>query len=356
MIINSIGLKNFTVFENLNIDVASNINIFIGENGTGKTNLLKAIYATCLISINRSQSADILKKCFKSEGFLSLSKNKTNKVVDIFLKDNSKDKEVIAISLRVPARIITINESFNSNEKNSSNLDEFTTNSDSYQIHLPQNASLLATFIPSKDMLTHSKGLLAMSDKYRDFPFDITLTEIIRKANQWTLKQPPELARSILPTLEEMIDGKIIVKNEEFYVVKNDGSEINFAVEAEGFKKIGLLWQLLMNESITPNSILIWDEPEANFNPAFIPKLVECLLELSRNNVQIFLSTHNYILAKYFNVKATDSDSIMFHGLYKSNNSVQCESNENFSALKHNSIVKVFNELLDEVYALDLGD
>lgn len=57
-----------------------------------------------------------------------------------------------------------------------------------------------------------------------------------------------------------MLDGKI--------VIKNDGREINFAVEAEGFKKTGLLWQLLMNEIITPNSILLWDEPEANLNPA----------------------------------------------------------------------------------------
>lgn len=90
-----------------------------------------------------------------------------------------------------------------------------------------------------------------------------------------------------------MTDGKIVIKNEEFFIVKNDGREINFAVEAEGFKKIGLLWQLLMNESITPNSILLWDEPETNLNPAFIPKPAECLLALYRNNVQIFLSTHN---------------------------------------------------------------
>ena len=91
MLINEIKLKNFTVFEELNLDISANINIFIGENGTGKTNLLKAIYAACLISLNRSTSADILKKCFKSEGFLFLSKNKKNKVVDIFLKDNSKE-------------------------------------------------------------------------------------------------------------------------------------------------------------------------------------------------------------------------------------------------------------------------
>ena len=356
MIINSIGLKNFTVFEDFNIDVSPNINIFIGENGTGKTNLLKAIYAASEISRNHSKSVDILHRCFKNNGLVSLSRNNINTTVDIFLRDNSDDKECIATVISAPTIRIIQNTSASVSEKSLSNYDESKVRSDSYQIHLPQNASLLATFIPSKDMLTHSSGLLAMSDKYREFPFDITLTEIIRKANQWTLKQPPKLARSILPQLEEMIDGKIVIKNEEFFIEKNDGREINFAVEAEGFKKIGLLWQLLMNESITPNSILIWDEPEANLNPAFIPKLVECLIELSRNNVQIFLSTHNYILAKYFNVKASDSDSIMFHGLYKSNDSVQCESNENFASLKHNSIVKTFNELLDEVYDIDLGD
>lgn len=50
MLIHSIGLKNFTVFENLRIDVSSNINIFIGENDTGKTHLLKAIYGSCEIA------------------------------------------------------------------------------------------------------------------------------------------------------------------------------------------------------------------------------------------------------------------------------------------------------------------
>ncbi len=334
MLINSIELKNFTVFENLSIDVSSDINIFIGENGTGKTHLLKAIYGSCEIS-NSVNHKNFVKNydVKRLNDSFNVNPDKVNLV-----RDAQKGEAEVSLKIANDAGYaVGVYQS-------------------KYKVRFPQVDDLKPVFIPSKDMLTHSSGLLAMSDKYRDFPFDRTLTEIIRKANQWTLKQPPELARSILPTLEEMIDGKIVIKDEEFYIVKNDGHEINFAVEAEGFKKIGLLWQLLMNESITPHSILIWDEPEANLNPAFIPQLVECLLELSRNNVQIFLSTHNYILAKYFNVKATESDSIMFHGLYKSNDSVQCESNENFSALKHNSIVKVFNALLDEVYDLDLGD
>jgi recombinational DNA repair ATPase RecF len=38
-------LKNFTAFTDLDIDFSPGINIIIGENGTGKTQLLKAILA-----------------------------------------------------------------------------------------------------------------------------------------------------------------------------------------------------------------------------------------------------------------------------------------------------------------------
>ena len=111
-----------------------------------------------------------------------------------------------------------------------------------------------------------------------------------------------------------------------------------------------------MNGSISENSILIWDEPEANLNPKFLPQIVECLLELSRHGVQIFLSTHNYIFAKYFNVRAKDSDSVMFHSLYLKNGDVQVESNKIFSSLKNNAIMQTFDQLLEEVYNLDMGD
>ncbi len=84
--------------------------------------------------------------------------------------------------------------------------------------------------------------------------------------------------------------------------------------------------------------------------------MVECLLELSRHGVQIFLSTHNYIFAKYFNVRAKESDSVMFHALYLENGDVQVESNEFFSSLKNNAIMRTFDQLLEEVYNLDMGD
>ena len=69
---------------------------------------------------------------------------------------------------------------------------------------------------------------------------------------------------AILPLLEEMIDGVVVFENDEFYIKKNNGQMILFELEAEGLKKVGLLWQLLMTDNLNEDSILIWNEPEAN--------------------------------------------------------------------------------------------
>ena len=47
MYIDYLYLNNFTVFKTLNIEFSKGVNIFIGENGTGKTHLLKLLYAAC---------------------------------------------------------------------------------------------------------------------------------------------------------------------------------------------------------------------------------------------------------------------------------------------------------------------
>ena len=45
MIIKKIKLENYTVFEDQQIEFCPGVNIFIGENGTGKTHILKALYS-----------------------------------------------------------------------------------------------------------------------------------------------------------------------------------------------------------------------------------------------------------------------------------------------------------------------
>ena len=40
-------IENFTVFDKIAINFCDGINIFIGENATGKTHLLKVLYSAC---------------------------------------------------------------------------------------------------------------------------------------------------------------------------------------------------------------------------------------------------------------------------------------------------------------------
>lgn len=53
MVIKSLKLLNFRNYENIDLEFSDSINIFIGENGVGKTNILESIYVLSLTKSNR---------------------------------------------------------------------------------------------------------------------------------------------------------------------------------------------------------------------------------------------------------------------------------------------------------------
>ena len=53
MRIEHLKVTNFRNYSNLEIDFSKNVNIFIGDNGRGKTNILESIYVLSLTKTNR---------------------------------------------------------------------------------------------------------------------------------------------------------------------------------------------------------------------------------------------------------------------------------------------------------------
>lgn len=143
------------------------------------------------------------------------------------------------------------------------------------------------------------------------------------------------------------------MKRDEFYL-RSGSSKQEFTLVAEGIRKMALLWQLVKNGTLEKGSILFWDEPEANINPQYIYIIVELMLELQRKGVQIFISTHDYMIASYFEVKKQEGDQIVFHSLARpeNENGIQYEKADRFADLKNNAIATAFNKLLDEIYDL----
>ena len=304
MSIRKIEIGKFTVFNNITVESCKGINVIIGDNGTGKTHLLKLIYAVWL---RRDD------EFFKFERLFSENGNLTKfSYTEDSLDDNHYRLDI------------------GNDEANEYRRTAVIESSDLYT----------PLFIPAKEMLSMS-NITRIDDKFsKELAIDITLTDIIRKAQTIKPDETPLLAEKIAIKLERIIDGKVFVKaDNSFWVRKNDQKEISFSMEAEGFRKFGLLWQLIMNESIRNGTVLLWDEPEANINPRLIPDLVKIMLELSRNGVQIFIATHDYFLAKYIEVLSNPNDAVAFHSLHKTGEGVKCESDIKFSTLINNEII-----------------
>ena len=158
-----------------------------------------------------------------------------------------------------------------------------------------------------------------------------------------------------LKAIEKIIDGTVFYdsKKDEFYLKKGNSKQ-EFNLVAEGIRKMALLWQLVKNGTLEKGSVLFWDEPEANINPAYLSIIVELLYELQKSGVQIFVSTHDYMLAKYFETRRKDNTPLMFHSFRREDEVVEYSSATKFGELKNNLIIKSFDVLLDEIY--DLGE
>ena len=117
-----------------------------------------------------------------------------------------------------------------------------------------------------------------------------------------------------MEVLEKVMEGRVIVKDEEFFHSSKQGT-LEFSLLAEGIRKLALLWILIQNGTLLEGSILFWDEPEANLNPKIMRIAVEILLELQRMGVQIFIATHDYVLLKEFDLQAEKKDQVVCHAL-----------------------------------------
>ncbi len=333
MWINRIEVNRFTVFERLEIDLSEGINVFIGENGTGKTHLMKLIYAACKASDNRVSFSKKLVSTFLPDDLmikrlLNKKFRKDKADIKIFAK-NDEEKKKISLNF----------------EDKTKKWDAEVKFEDAWEKSF---TDLESVFIPAKEILSNSFNLVSANER-GNVEFDDTYMDLIHSAKV-DISDGELIKMSKHKTLENIMGGKVFFdkKKDKFYL-RQGRLAIEFNLISEGFRKFGILWQLINNGVLRKGSVLFWDEPESNINPIHIPLLVEILMELQRAGVQVFISTHDYTLSKYFDIKV-DENVIKFHSLYKSEEGIKCESSERFKHLEVNTIRDTFIQLYkDEI-------
>lgn len=326
--------QNFTCFEDVSITFSQGINVFVGENGVGKTHVLKAVYAMCYCSRMGEQTPLDVKmgNVFRPNSLGRLVRRKKGRgkgSVECEIRGNGDGK-----SKKVRCTVTS--------------LGKAEVSLDAKGVH---NAAV--TYIPVKDMLANAPNFRSMY-KERDIRFEEVYADILDKALLPPLKgQPSADTKRLLDLIHQAIDGRVISKQEMFYL-KNSNGELEFPLLAEGMRKVGLLYTLIANGTLSENNVLLWDEPEANLNPKMIRNVAKIMLALSKMGVQLFVCTHSYFLLKELCLQRKDEE-ITFHSLYKNDTgAVVCSSTDDYESMSPNAIDEVLDEFLDSEISMSL--
>ena len=325
MTLTRIKLERFTAFEKLDVELSPGVNVFIGENGTGKTHLLKVAYAACDITKTKASFAGKLIRTFlpyqRRIGRLVHRTGKSTRAAIEVYRGDTKLRSSFSNHAKEPrsARI---------------------TGKDAWTAKEIESA-----YIPVKEMLANAPGFLSLYE-LREIEFEEIYRDIILRAFRDILRGPHDpRRRKLLRIIQKDIQGKVIRKDEYFFL-RNKQGELEFTLLAEGMRKLALLWLLIQNGTLLDGSVLFWDEPEANLNPKKMGTLVEILLELQRMGVQILLATHDYVLLKEFHLRMKEEDAVRFHALYRDDDGkVQHASTDDFLAIHPNAISDTFADL-----------
>lgn len=102
MYIKNIMLVNYRNYENLQIKLNENVNVFIGDNAQGKTNVLESVYYGAFAKSHRTSKDKELINWNKDKAYISLlvGKERLDKRIDInILKDGKKAIKVNGVKV-----------------------------------------------------------------------------------------------------------------------------------------------------------------------------------------------------------------------------------------------------------------
>ncbi|WP_284415322.1 AAA family ATPase [Acidovorax sp. SUPP3334] len=307
-------LKNFTVFSEADLTFSPQLNVIVGENGAGKTHLLKAAYSVLAASYEegRKPHAEAPTKTALQSVF-------ANKLVNVFRPESlgrlarrkqGRERCDIALEFSVP----DLNTDFS-----------FATNSKSEVAigSLPKKWLPTApAYLPTRELLTIFPNFVAVYES-RFLEFEETWRDTCLLLGTPLKKGPlQQRIKELLRPLEAAMDGSIdLGTNGRFYLQQRNG-RMEMPLVAEGLRKLGMLARLIASGVLLDKGHLFWDEPEANLNPRLVREVAGVITSLSLAGIQIFLATHSLFLLRELDILLNEHKGIraQFFGLHSSAN------------------------------------
>jgi hypothetical protein len=316
------------------------VNVFIGENGTGKSHLLKLLYVLNegvrqFQTRETGPSSETAESLEESLSALFLGVFQPDSLGRLVRRGRGRRKAKISATWTSGEQECTVDVTITSQNRlaaTSSSLPDLER----------------SVFIPTREVLSLFPGFVAAYIR-RESAFDRTYYDLCVSLDAKPLRGPRDAVRAdLLRPLEEALGGRVINDGGRFYLALPDG-HMEAPLVAEGLRKLAMLHYLIVNGSLTANGFMFWDEPEANMNPRLTRLTGTTVFGLAAAGVQTFLATHDYILTSEMALAAeTSADhAATFFALGRDPQyeGTFVEAARQLNDIQHNSILQALADL-----------
>ena len=345
--IKQIKIENFLNFKQFDVPRLAGINLLIGDNDTGKTGLLKLLYAVSKsweIYSRNSYENLAFKKVLAKKLFDTFQPGR-NKLGELVTK-GVKDKLNVAVAYSINQVSQNLSFKFGSATKNTVNdcTDSVIAMDDKYNV----------IFIPAKEVLTAFQAIKFTREPHYLPGFDDTYLDLIKCLEIPALKNNKIGPLSdIHQQIEELLGGQIYQSDDDF-LFKKGHQEFTMAMTADGFKKLGTFTTLIQNRQLNRHTILFLDELENALHPKAIRCLVKIIVRLASYGVQIFLSSnHDFVINQLSICARQEHTSIFCFSLSKNQDDIDTKVADLKDNTPENMIVDEALKMFDEDVELD---
>ncbi|MCP4699100.1 MAG: AAA family ATPase [Gammaproteobacteria bacterium] len=297
----SIDIKKLTVFSEISCRFSPQLNVISGENGTGKSHLLKLAYAVLAASAEEGRKTNA-----SPPAKALLQKALAKKLGGVFRPENlgrlvrrKQGRGRCEIGLAFAESELAIEFSFAAMSKSEVSIDK-----------LPISwADKFPVFLPARELLTIYPGFVSVYDNHY-LEFEETSRDTCVLLGAPILRGPKEKrVKELLAPLEKAMGGGIVLdKNGRFYLNISGQGQLEMPLAAEGLRKLATLARLIATGFLLDKGYLFWDEPEANLNPKLIKKAAHAILKLGQSGIQVFIATHSLFLMRELDILMRTSE------------------------------------------------
>ena len=292
--IKSLDVTSFTVFNKAAFKFGRDLNVIVGENGAGKTHVLKLAYSVLATSWEEGRKPNA-----QAPSARLLQGRLAEKLVNVFrpeslgrLARRRQGHERCDVRLSCTNDDWDISFGFATRSKSEVTIEDVPA----------EWIDAAPAYLPTRELLTIYPNFVSVYEgHYLEFEETWRDTCVLLGA---PLRRGPKehSARDLLAPLEEAMDGVIeLDKNGRFYLNSSSG-RMEMPLVAEGLRKLGMLARLIATGALLDKGCLFWDEPEANLNPRLIKRVAKSIVELSSSGIQIFIATHSLFLLRELDV------------------------------------------------------